>query len=118
MHLQGYLNNETENQRILDAHKWFRTGDIGYFDREGFLHLVDRKKEMLKYCNYQISPAELEQCIQKYFPVDGVCVVGIDDDKCGQLPAAVIVRKATESDVVTEDAVMKLIEGKLTFLRS
>lgn len=66
---------------------------------------------MLKYCNYQISPTELELCIQKYFPVDGVCVIGIDDEKCGQLPAAVIVRKKTENSI-TEDAVVKLIEGK------
>lgn len=67
---------------------------------------------MLKYCNYQIAPTELELCIQKYFPVDGVCVIGIDDEKCGQLPAAVIVRKKTEISF-TEDAVKTLIEGKV-----
>lgn len=109
---QGYLNNASENSKAIDADNWFRTGDIGYFDNEGFLYLIDRKKELLKYCNYQISPTELELCIQKYFPVDAVCVVGIDDDKCGHLPAAVIVRKKTVTSF-TEDEVEKLIEGKV-----
>ncbi len=65
---------------------------------------------MLKYCNYQISPTELELCIQNHFPVDGVCVIGIDDEKCGQLPAAVIVRKKS-GELITEKAVIELIEG-------
>lgn len=108
---QGYLNNESDDPKIVDGDKWFRTGDIGYFDRDGFLHLIDRKKEMLKYCNYHVSPTELELCIQEHFPVDGVCVIGIDDEKCGQLPAAVIVRKGSVEEI-TEEAVIKLIAGK------
>lgn len=105
------MNNESENRKAIDADKWFRTGDMGFFDTDHFLHLVDRKKEMLKYRNYQIAPTELEMYIQKHLSVDGVCVVGIDDEECGQLPAAVIVRKKSGT-TVTKDVVIKLIEGE------
>lgn len=107
------MNNELGNLEAFDADGWFRTGDIGFFDEEHYLHLVDRKKELLKYRNYQISPIELELCIQKHMSsVDGVCVIGIDDDECGHLPAAVIVQKKNGAPV-TKDSVIALIDGNI-----
>ncbi|KAL9705660.1 hypothetical protein quinque_009178 [Culex quinquefasciatus] len=65
----GYYNNSKASAESVDADGWFRTGDIAYFDEEGFLFLVDRKKDLLKYRNYQIAPADLEDLIGK---IDGV----------------------------------------------
>lgn len=88
----GYYNNEKETIEVFADDGFVKTGDVGHFDDNGHLHVVDRKKEMLKYCNYPISPTEIEEFLMKSSNVKEVCVAGIPDDK-GDLPAAVVVRK-------------------------
>src|ERR1022692_1276542 len=58
--MKGYLNRPAENAGTLLAHGWMRTGDIASFDAEGFLYIIDRAKDLIKYNAYQIAPAELE----------------------------------------------------------
>jgi acyl-CoA synthetase (AMP-forming)/AMP-acid ligase II len=58
--MKGYLNRPAENAATLLADGWMRTGDIASFDAEGFLYIIDRAKDLIKYNAYQIAPAELE----------------------------------------------------------
>ena len=90
---------------------WLMTGDNGYFDSDGFLFLIDRKKDMLLYMNYIVSPAELEHFIEnEYEDVRTACVVGIPNDLAGDLPAALIVKQ--NNSQITETNIYDLIKGK------
>lgn len=72
---------------------WFHTGDIGRFDEEGYLSIVDRKKEMILRGGYNIYPRELEEVIMTHEAVSLVAVIGIPDDKMGEEVKAFVVRK-------------------------
>lgn len=111
----GYFNNEEATSSAFDEDGFLKTGDIGYFDDGGNLFLVDRKKDMMKYCSSQISPTELEQYLIKSPSIKSVCVVGIPDEEVGDLPAAVIVRNDNETPI-TSDEVDQMIKGKLSYL--
>ena len=71
---------------------WFRSGDIGYVDDEGFLYISDRLKDMIISGGENIYPAEVEQAIMELPEVSAVAVIGIPDDKWGEVPRAVVSR--------------------------
>lgn len=98
---------------------WFYTGDLGFFDVDNELFIVDRKKDMIKYQCYQISPSDLEQLVEKYIDIESIVVVGIPDPMADgmHLPAALVV-KSECNPTVTEEDICKLIEGKLKKMRS
>lgn len=56
----GYYNNQAANNELFDAEAFLRTSDIGYFDQDGYLYIVDRKADMLKYLTFKISPSYIE----------------------------------------------------------
>uniref|UniRef100_A0A182LZA4 AMP-dependent synthetase/ligase domain-containing protein n=1 Tax=Anopheles culicifacies TaxID=139723 RepID=A0A182LZA4_9DIPT len=90
----GYYGNEEASKSAIDADGFFRSGDIGYIDEEGFLCLIDRKKDIFKYRNFHVSPTDLEAIILRIDGVQNVCVVGVPDaDGATDLPAAAIVRR-------------------------
>ncbi|CAN1267959.1 4-coumarate--CoA ligase-like 9 [Linum perenne] len=62
--MQGYVGNDKETAETLDSEGWLKTGDLGYFNKEGYLYIVDRLKELIKYKAYQVPPVELEQLLQ------------------------------------------------------
>lgn len=99
----GYYGDEQNTKQILDDEGWIHSGDIGYFDDEGLLYIVDRKKDILKYMNYQISPSEIEDIILNCLGVSNVCVVGVPDLVKTDLPAALIVRKNIGPKVTAEE---------------
>ncbi|KAJ6637736.1 putative CoA ligase CCL7 [Pseudolycoriella hygida] len=98
----GYYRDEENTTATVDEEGWIRTGDVGYFDSEGFLYLIDRRKEILKYFGNQVSPSEVENVLIEHPGITNVCVVGITDSLAGDLPAAVIIKSAT-CDVSEED---------------
>lgn len=104
----GYANQPEETRQAFDDEGWLKTGDLGFLNDECELFIVDRKKEMLKYLNYQLAPSELESHIAKIEGIAAVCVVGIPDMLAGDLPAAVVVKQPNSSleeiDVVDEVA--------------
>ncbi|XP_039432016.1 probable 4-coumarate--CoA ligase 3 [Culex pipiens pallens] len=106
----GYYNNSKASAESVDADGWFRTGDIAYFDEEGFLFLVDRKKDLLKYRNYQIAPADLEGLIGKIDGVAQVCVVGLpDEDESSDKVTAVVVK--ADGSNLTEEKLLEIVHG-------
>ena len=106
----GYFEDEQATSDAFDDEGYFRTGDVGHFDEDGFLYLVDRKKEFIKYNGLQLAPAELEGILIEHPAIANVCVVGIPDEECVDLPAAVVVKKADYQ--LTEETVKQLISGK------
>jgi long-chain acyl-CoA synthetase len=89
---QGYWKHP-EDTKLALRDGWLYTGDIAWMDDEGYVFILDRKKEMIKYRGYQIAPAELEAVIMEHPGVKDCAVVGIPEENLGEIPKAFIVRK-------------------------
>jgi long-chain acyl-CoA synthetase len=96
--MQGYLNRpEATAETIVDG--WLHTGDIGYVDEEGFVFIVDRKKDMIIKGGYNIYPREIEEVLYQMPQIAEAAVVGIKDEAKGEQVRAVIsVRPGAELD--------------------
>ncbi|XP_055551812.1 luciferin 4-monooxygenase-like [Wyeomyia smithii] len=109
----GYLNNPAATEELMSPDGWVCSGDIAYFDEDGFLFVVDRKKEIIKYRNYQISPVEIEEVIEEIPEVLHVCVVGlVDEEMAVDLPTAIIALRDGSS--LDERRVTDLVAEKLS----
>ncbi|KAM8705398.1 hypothetical protein ACLKA7_009803 [Drosophila subpalustris] len=100
----GYYGNPEETQKMRDSDLWFHSGDLGYMDDDGFLYLVDRKKDMLKYQGMSYYPSDIEQIISNMPDVADVCVFGIWDEINGDEAAAAVVKKVG-SQITAQDIV-------------
>jgi len=89
----GYYGNPEESQKMRDSNMWFHTGDLGYMDDDGFLYIVERKKDMLKYQNIMYYPNDIEEIISKMPDVAEVCVFGVWDQFNGDEATAAVVKK-------------------------
>ncbi|KAH8299909.1 hypothetical protein KR044_007388, partial [Drosophila immigrans] len=108
----GYYGNPLESRRMQDFEGWFHTGDLGYFDDQNFLYIVDRKKEILKYQGQHYWPTEIETVIAELPQVQDVCVVGIYDERQGDAAGALIVkRKGCE---INEKAIVDHVAKRMT----
>jgi long-chain acyl-CoA synthetase len=88
--MQGYWNAPEETAWALRG-GWLHTGDIGWIDEEGYLYIVDRRKEMIKYKSFSIAPAELEAVILEHPDVADCGVTGVPDAEAGEVPVAFLV---------------------------
>jgi acyl-CoA synthetase (AMP-forming)/AMP-acid ligase II len=94
--MRGYLNQPEATAATLEADGWLHTGDVGFFDADGFLWVVDRVKEIIKYKAYQVAPAELEGVLMSHPAVADAAVVPSPDAEAGEVPKAfVVLRPAT-----------------------
>ncbi|CAI5452390.1 unnamed protein product [Caenorhabditis angaria] len=98
-----YLNNpEATFEHFIEG--WRKTGDIGYVDEDGDIHIVDKLKEMIKVFGYQVTPKEIETLLQTHSAVEEAAVVAINNDVSGERPVAFVVLKkgriATEEDIL------------------
>ena len=92
--MRGYLNNAEATAACLDQDGWFRTGDIGYADEDGYFYIVDRLKELIKYKGYQVAPAELEALLVGHEAVADAAVIPSPDEEAGEVPKAFVVLKS------------------------
>ena len=100
---------EATAETIVDG--WLHTGDMGYFDEEGFLYLIDRKKDMYISGGENVYPAEVEDAIMGFDRVADVGVIGMPDEKWGEVGMAIVVPKPGEE--VTAESVIEFCRGRL-----
>jgi long-chain acyl-CoA synthetase len=86
----GYLNRPEENQALFHQGGWLRTGDLGRFDQEGHLYIVDRLKEMIITGGENVYPREVEEVLFELPEVSECAVIGLPDPEYGELVTAVI----------------------------
>jgi fatty-acyl-CoA synthase len=102
--MAGYWNLPEATARTLGADGWLRTGDAGYMDKDGYLYIHDRIKDMIISGGENIYPAEVESAICDHPDVAEVAVIGIPDEKWGEAVKAIVVMKqgksATETDII------------------
>lgn len=91
--MKGYLNNEKATKEMIDEDGWLHTGDVGHIADNDCIVISDRLKELIKYKGLQVAPAELEDLIHKHPAVQDVAVIGMPDDRAGELPRAYVVLK-------------------------
>jgi len=91
--MKGYFKNTEATQSTLTPDGWLRTGDLCYIDEDGYLFVVDRLKELIKYKGYQVPPAELEALLLTHPEIADVAVIPFPDREVGQFPMAYVVRK-------------------------
>ena len=108
--MQGYWNAPEETARAL-RDGWLHTGDLGRVDEEGYLYLVARKKEMIKYKSFSVAPAELEAVLLEHPDVVDCAVIGIPDPDSGEVPKAFVVPRAGQ--VVDFEALARFVSERV-----
>jgi len=95
--MKGYLNQPAATSAMLEPEGWLHTGDIGMVDQDGYLFIVDRLKELIKYKAFQVAPAELESLLLKHPAVADAAVIPHPDAEAGEVPKAFVVMKGQAS---------------------
>ena len=107
--MRGYW--QKDNAGVFFNHEWFRSGDIGLMDAEGFFKIVDRKKDMIKVSGFNVFPNEIENVIASNPKVLEVAAIGIPDAKSGEVIKVFIVKK---DQSLTEDEIRTFCHENLT----
>ncbi len=102
----GYWNHSraTESAFLyIEGKKFLKTGDLGYFDLEGYFYIVDRLKRMISYSGFKVWPAEIESILYDHPDIKEVCIIGVADKRTGEKVKAVIVLRDNidELDLIT-----------------
>jgi len=90
--MKGYWHNPEATASAFTG-DWLRTGDLGYFDEDGFLFIVSRKKELIIRGGYNVYPSEIENVLHAHPAVAEAAVVGVPDERLGEEVMAVIIRR-------------------------
>jgi len=101
----GYWNQPEETEAVI-RDGWFYTGDIGLLDEEGYLKIVDRKKELILCSGFNVYPSDLENILSQHPAILEVAVTGVPDDYRGESPKAHVVLKGEYQEEVTEDDII------------
>jgi HIP---CoA ligase len=100
----GYLDDEEATKAAIDADGWLHTGDVGVLDDAGYLRITDRLKDMYISGGFNVYPAEVEQALARLEGVADAAVIGVPDERLGEVGLALVVRKPdaalTADDVV------------------
>jgi len=108
--MKGYWNNPTGTESAI-INGWLHTGDIGMLDEDGYVYIFDRKKDMIICGGYNIYPIELEELLYENPKVLEAAVVGIANDKMGEIPKAYITLKLGEE--ADEEEIMDYVKDRL-----
>ena len=106
----GYWNNREETVKALEG-GWFHTGDIVKYDEEGFFYIIGRKKRVIRSGSESIYPEEIEKVLASHPKIEEVRVIGVPDERWGEVPKALLVAKRSES--LGKEEIVKYCMGKL-----
>ena len=109
--MKGYWKRPKDTAEVLSADGWLHTGDIGFMDEDGYIQIVDRKKDMILVSGFNVYPNEVEDVLALHPGVLEVGVIGIPDEKSGEAVAAVVVKRDPS---LTEDALIEYSKEELT----
>ncbi len=109
--MQGYWNRPEETKNTISEDGWLKTGDIAMVAENGFVRIVDRKKDMILVSGFNVYPNEIENIVQSHPEVLEVAAVGVDDEESGEVVKLFIVKK---DPALSEDAVLEHCKDKLT----
>lgn len=114
--MKGYYNRPEENDKaFFDAEglRWFRTGDMGYMDEDGFFYVVDRKKDLIKYKGYSVYPREIEEVLYKHECIQEAAVIGVPHEEFNEVPKAFVVLKPECEGKVDEGQIIGYLKENL-----
>lgn len=112
--MKGYLNNSDATRETFTDDGFICTGDVGYIDQGGYIFIVDRLKELIKYKGHQVAPAEIEDVVNSHPQVaDSCCVRGIDLSTGDEVPKAFVVAKFNGDGPLTAETLMEYVASKV-----
>ena len=91
--MAGYWNRPDETAKVMTKDGFFKSGDMGFMDAQGYTKIVDRKKDMILVSGFNVYPNELEDVVARHPGVLEVAAVGVPDEKSGEVPKLFVVRK-------------------------
>jgi long-chain acyl-CoA synthetase len=112
--MKGYFNRDTETQEVIKD-SWLYTGDIAKIDEEGYIYILDRKKDMINVRGLNVYPAEIENVLLKHPKIKEAAIVGIADKFKGEVPKAFIVLK--ENEALIESEIIKYLRKNLALFK-
>ncbi|MEW6077089.1 MAG: AMP-binding protein [Thermodesulfobacteriota bacterium] len=108
---KGYYNRPEETARVFTADGFFKTGDMGYMTEQGYVKLVDRKKDMVNVSGFNVYPNEIEEVVMTHPKVMEAAVIGVPDDKSGEAVKLFVVKKDSS---LTVDEIKDFCKKNLT----
>ncbi|MGD8262411.1 MAG: long-chain fatty acid--CoA ligase [Desulfobacterales bacterium] len=112
--MQGYWNKPEENEKVfrqVDGKRYFLTGDIGHVDKDGYILITDRKKDMILVGGFNVYPRDVEDILFQHPKIGLAAVVGVPDDKSGEVVKAYIQLKPGES--ATEKEILEFAKENM-----
>lgn len=109
--MMGYYNRPDETAKVMTVDGFFKTGDLGFMTEQGFIKIVDRKKDMILVSGFNVYPNELEDVIAQNPKVLECAAIGIPDEKSGEVVKIFVVKK---DESLTQDELMKYCRENLT----
>jgi long-chain acyl-CoA synthetase len=109
--MAGYYKQPEETARVITPDGFFKTGDLGFMNENGFVKIVDRKKDMILVSGFNVYPNELEDVIVQHPKVLECAAIGIPDEKSGEVVKIFVVKK---DETLTQDELMKYCRENLT----
>jgi len=106
----GYLNNDEATAETITPDGWLKTGDIAIIDTDGYMFIVDRLKELIKFKGFQVAPAELEATLVSHDQITDAAVIGQPDPSAGEAPIAFVV---PADPVPSEDDILAFVAERL-----
>ena len=115
--MKGYLGRPDATAAMIDPDGWLHTGDVGHVDTDGWLFIVDRVKELIKYKGFQVAPAELEALLLTHPGIADAAVIGVYNDENNEVPHAYVVRQPTAADLSEGEVMMYVAERVAPYKR-
>ncbi|KAH8020093.1 hypothetical protein HPB51_024455 [Rhipicephalus microplus] len=110
--MKGYINNKEATDQTIDADGWLHTGDVGHFDEDGNVCVVERVKDLIRCLDVHVVPAELEELLLSHPAVAEALVVGIPHQQMGEVPRAFVVlaQGVSADDALAQELLLHVSE--------